>query len=60
MCVLRCPTTRAVLERNDCGTPLSMFLCVCERNVPPSCNGLPNVHHTKIFSYITRGLTLPT
>jgi hypothetical protein len=25
MCVLRCPTTRAVLERNDCGTPLSMI-----------------------------------
>ena len=29
MCVLRYPTTRAVLERNDRGTPLSMIF-VCE------------------------------
>jgi len=32
MCVLRYPTTRAVLERNDCGTPLSITMFfVCER-----------------------------
>jgi hypothetical protein len=34
MCVLRYPTTRAVLERNDCGTPLSITITmvfVCER-----------------------------
>ena len=34
MCVLRYPTTRAVLERNDRGTPLSMIFTRFKRARP--------------------------